>query len=247
MVEKMASDGHKVTIFFYNPNIQPRKEYEIRKQENIRYAERLGIPIVDADYDVENWMARTKGMEFDPERGRRCSVCFDMRMEVTAQYAHDHNFDCFTTTNATSRWKDTQQVNKSGLQAAAKFGFRPYYWVYDWQTDEMTARKYRINAEQRFYKQEYCGCTYSLRDSNLWRKQQGIAPVKIGGEEAGLGTRYYEDAEADAAEESQEVVDSFFSSAEQHFHNASVYNGRMRQDVPAGETQEELLRAKNNW
>ena len=63
------------------------------------------------------------------------------------------------------------------------------YWVYNWQTDDMTKRKYEISAGERFYKQEYCGCGPSLRDSNLWRKAEGIPPVKIGGETAGLGTR----------------------------------------------------------
>mmetsp|Transcript_633 Transcript_633/g.1124 ORF Transcript_633/g.1124 Transcript_633/m.1124 type:complete len:117 (-) Transcript_633:439-789(-) len=81
----------------------------------------------------------------------------------------------------------------------------PYFWKYDWQTDAMTERKYRINAEQRFYKQEYCGCSYSLRDSNIWRKQNGIPPVQIGGETAGLGSRYFENPEDDAREESVEV------------------------------------------
>ena len=59
-------------------------------------------------------------------------------------------------------------------------------WVYDWQTDGMTLRKYQISAEEKFYKQEYCGCAYSLRDSNLWRKKEGIPPVQIGGETAGI-------------------------------------------------------------
>ena len=69
----------------------------------------------------------------------------------------------------------------------------------------------------RFYKQEYCGCTYSLRDTNLYRKQAGIPPVKIGGEQAGLGNRYFSDPLADAEEENQEVVDAFFASAENNF------------------------------
>ena len=96
------------------------------------------------------------------------------------------------------------QVNKSGLKAAARYDFTPYYWVYDWQTDAMTKRKYEINAGMRFYKQEYCGCSFSLRDNNLYRKQHGQPPVRIGGEEAGVGSRYYVDPEADAAEESQD-------------------------------------------
>ena len=98
------------------------------------------------------------------------------------------------------------QVNKSGLKAAARYDFTPYYWVYDWQTDAMTRRKYEINAGMRFYKQEYCGCSFSLRDNNLYRKQHGQPPVRIGGEEAGVGSRYYVDPEADAAEESQDEV-----------------------------------------
>ena len=90
----------------------------------------------------------------------------------------------------------------------------PVYWVYDWQTDAMTQRKYEISAEQRFYKQEYCGCSFSLRDSNSWRQQEGHPPVRIGGEEAGIGSRWFEDPKADAAEESQEVVDAFFKAAQ---------------------------------
>ena len=170
-----------------------------------RYAARHNVPFVDCDYDQTSWFERSKGYEYDPERGTRCTACFDMRMEVTAAYASEHGFECFTTTNATSRWKDVKQVNDSGLRAEMP-GVR--FWKYNWQTDEMTRRKYEVSAEDRFYKQEYCGCSYSLRDSNTWRKSLGVPPVKIGGEVAGLGTRYFEDPVADAEEESQEVVDA---------------------------------------
>jgi predicted adenine nucleotide alpha hydrolase (AANH) superfamily ATPase len=66
------------------------------------------VPFVDCDYDQKSWFARMKGYEFDPERGARCTACFDMRMEVTAAYAVAHGFGVFTTTNATSRWKDVR-------------------------------------------------------------------------------------------------------------------------------------------
>lgn len=115
MFEEMLSKDLEVTIFFYNPNIHPREEYEIRKEENKRYAQFHGVPFVDADYDAESWFKRMRGMEFEPERiGTRCLECFDMRMEVTAAYASQHGFDCFTTTNATSRWKDVKEVNDAG-------------------------------------------------------------------------------------------------------------------------------------
>ena len=217
MFEEMLAKGLEITLFFYNPNIHPKLEYEIRKEENKRYALKYNVPFVDCDYDQKSWFERMVGLEYDPERGARCTACFDMRMEVTAAYAVAHGFPCFTTTNATSRWKDVKQVNDSGIRAARAHGGKVKYWVYNWQTDEMTLRKYQISAQERFYKQEYCGCAYSLRDSNLWRKKQGIPPVKIGGEAAGLGTRYFEDPEADAEEESQEVVDSFFRDAAQQF------------------------------
>ena len=156
-----------------------------------RYARQVG------GVDVDEWYRRAKGMEFCPERGKRCSMCFDMRLERTALYAYENGFDSFTTTNATSRWKDEAQVNASGLKAAAKYpGVE--YWLSDWQGEELTARKYRINAERRFYKQEYCGCSYSLRDSNHFRAKQGLPPVQIGGES------YYSDPVADEQEESVE-------------------------------------------
>ena len=103
-MEAISASGIEFTIFFYNPNIHPKKEYEIRKNENIRYAEKLGIPIIDADYDVDNWYERAKGMENEPERGKRCTMCFDMRFERTALYAYEHGFDTITSSLGISRW-----------------------------------------------------------------------------------------------------------------------------------------------
>uniref|UniRef100_A0A061S2M7 Epoxyqueuosine reductase n=1 Tax=Tetraselmis sp. GSL018 TaxID=582737 RepID=A0A061S2M7_9CHLO len=218
MVHEMRKSGLDITIFFYNPNIHPRKEYELRKAENVRYAKKLGIPFVDADYDADNWFERAKGLEHSPERGARCTMCFDMRMDRTALYAKEHGFEVFTTTNATSRWKDINQVNASGIQAAQKYpGIE--YWVYDWQTQEMTDLKYQINAKEEFYKQEYCGCAFSLRDSNAWRKKQGMKPIQIG-----KGGNFG-DAEFDAEEENQEVVHSFFEQFPPHDRPTERING----------------------
>lgn len=76
-METMIASGIDFSIFFYNPNIHPVKEYEIRKQENIRVAEEHNIPFIDCDYDTDNWFERTKGMENEPEKGIRCTLCFD--------------------------------------------------------------------------------------------------------------------------------------------------------------------------
>ena len=181
LIEKMAESGIDLTIFFYNPNIHPKKEYEIRKNENIRFAEKLGIPFVDADYDVQNWFARAKGMEQEPERGIRCTMCFDMRFERTALYAYEHDFKVITSSLGISRWKNMEQINDSGMRSAANYP-GVTYWTYNWRKDGGGARMYELAKEEEFYKQEYCGCIYSLRDTNNWRKQNNRQEIAIGEE-----------------------------------------------------------------
>jgi predicted adenine nucleotide alpha hydrolase (AANH) superfamily ATPase len=179
LMEKMQKAGVDLTIFFYNPNIHPRKEYEIRKQENIRFAEKMGIPFIDADYDVQNWFSRAKGMEYEPERGIRCTACFDMRFERTALYAYENGFKVFTSSLGISRWKNMDQINDCGIRAAKNYeGLE--YWTYNWRKDGGSARMYEIAKRENFYKQEYCGCIYSLRDSNKWRLQNGRSEIAIG-------------------------------------------------------------------
>ncbi len=181
LIEKMAESGIDLTIFFYNPNIHPKKEYEIRKKENIRFAEKLGLAFIDADYDVQNWFARAKGMEQEPERGARCTMCFDMRFERTALYAYEHDFKVITSSLGISRWKNMEQINDSGRRAASHYS-GVTYWTYNWRKDGGGARMYELAKEEEFYKQEYCGCIYSLRDTNNWRKQNDRQEITIGEE-----------------------------------------------------------------
>jgi len=179
VMEAMRDAGIDYTIFFYNPNIHPRREYEIRKEENIRYAEKMKIPFVDADYDRDNWFARVKGMEWEPERGIRCSACFDMRFERTALYAHEHGFKVITSSLGLSRWKDMDQINSCGERAAGHYpGIT--YWTYNWRKLGGSQRMYEISKREQFYQQEYCGCVYSLRDTNLKRLESGKERIEIG-------------------------------------------------------------------
>jgi predicted adenine nucleotide alpha hydrolase (AANH) superfamily ATPase len=181
VMQSAVESGIDLTIFFYNPNIHPKKEYEIRKNENIKYAKKLNINFVDADYDVQNWFKRTKGLEFEAERGRRCTKCFDMRFERTALYAYENNFEVITSSLGISRWKDMDQINACGKRAAAKYpGIE--YWTYNWRKRGGSARMYEIAKKESFYKQEFCGCVFSLRDSNKWRVQNGKEEIKIGKE-----------------------------------------------------------------
>jgi epoxyqueuosine reductase len=179
VMEAIIASGIEFAIFFYNPNIHPKKEYELRKQENIRFAEKHGIPFIDADYDVDNWFARAKGMEQEPERGIRCTMCFDMRFERTALYAFEHGFDTICSSLGISRWKNMEQINESGLRAAGKYeGIS--YWTYNWRKKGGSSRMLEISKEEEFYMQEYCGCAYSLRDTNQWRMLNGRDKIRLG-------------------------------------------------------------------
>jgi len=179
IMEAVAASGIETTIYFYNPNIHPKEEYEIRKDENIRFAEKLGFNFVDADYDKDNWFERVKGLEDEPERGERCTVCFDMRFERTALYAHENNFKIFATTLGISRWKDLDQINNSGLKAAKRYNSLGF-WDFNWRKQGGSSRMLEISKKEKFYKQEYCGCVYSLRDTNRWRKSRGREIIKRG-------------------------------------------------------------------
>ena len=167
------------TLYFYNPNIHPKKEYILRKNENLEFAKKNNIPFVDDDYDTKNWFNQTKGQEWEPERGTRCSTCFDMRFIKTAQYACENNFSIISSTLGISRWKDMDQINQSGLKAARMFK-NITYWTYNWRKNKGSENMLKVSKAERFYMQEYCGCVYSLRDSNIWRNKNNRPDIVIG-------------------------------------------------------------------
>ena len=179
VMDAMAASGIETTIFFYNPNIHPRSEYELRKEENIRYAEKLGMGFVDADYDTENWFERVRGLEMEPERGARCTVCFDMRFERTALYAAERGFNLISSTLGISRWKNMDQINASGTRAAARWDGMNY-WTFNWRKQGGAARMIELSKREEFYQQEYCGCIYSLRDTNDWRQENNRGKIERG-------------------------------------------------------------------
>jgi hypothetical protein len=169
IMEALAISEIKTTVFFYNPNIHPKEEYEIRKDENKRFCEKLGFDFIDADYDKDNWFERVKGLEDEPERGARCIQCFDMRFERSALYAYEKGFKVYATTLGISRWKDIKQIDTSGIKAAEKYQ-EVTYWDFNWRKQGGSSRMIEISKREEFYQQEYCGCVYSLRDTNRWRQ-----------------------------------------------------------------------------
>jgi len=179
VLETLIYSGIQPTVFFYNPNIHPKKEYEIRKAEDQKFCEKIGVEHVDVDYDVRNWFERVKGLEWEPERGARCTSCFDMRFERTALFAHENNFTLFSSSLGISRWKNMNQINSCGLRAAARYE-NLTYWTYNWRKSGGSQRMIEISKREGFYQQEYCGCVYSLRDTNKWRVSQNRSKVEIG-------------------------------------------------------------------
>ncbi len=179
IMEALAASNIDTTLFFYNPNIHPTEEYKLRKEENKRFAEQLNMPFIDADYDRDHWFSRTKGQENEPERGARCTTCFDMRFETTAQYAKTHGFGLISSTLGISRWKDMAQINECGHRATKRFE-GVAYWDFNWRKRGGSSRMLELSKREKFYQQEYCGCVYSLRDTNLWRTSKGREKVERG-------------------------------------------------------------------
>jgi epoxyqueuosine reductase len=181
VMEAMLASGIDYTIFFYNPNIHPEREYLLRKEDNVRFAEKHGVPFIDADYDKDAWFTRVRGLEWEPEKGARCTSCFDMRFERSALYAHEHGFPVLTSSLGISRLKDIDQINGCGLRAAARYE-NLAYWEYNWRKGGGAQRMVEISKREEFYQQEYCGCVYSLRDTNRQRKAKGRSLIVIGAE-----------------------------------------------------------------
>ena len=179
VLETLLFSDIQPTVFFYNPNIHPKKEYEIRKKEDKRFCDKLGVRHVDVDYDPVNWFNRTRGLEWEPERGARCTQCFDMRFERAALYASENNFSVFSSSLGISRWKNMKQINGCGERAASRYR-NVTYWTYNWRKAGGSQRMIEISKRENFYQQEYCGCVFSLRDTNKWRNAKGRGKIEIG-------------------------------------------------------------------
>ena len=177
IIEAMMKNGITPVIYYCNPNIYPQEEYEIRKNECTRYAQSLGLEIVDADYDHDNWLEAIRGMEDEPERGGRCLKCFKLRLLRTAEYAMQRGIKVITTTLASSRWKSLDQINEAGLWACRQVqeAFEMnnsqtvppddavIWWDRNWRKNGLQERRLQIIKEYDFYNQLYCGCEFSMR------------------------------------------------------------------------------------
>ena len=170
IVEWLVQHDVRPTIYYYNPNIWPLEEYEIRKQESKRHAESLGLEWIDGDYDHDAWLEGVCGLESEPERGRRCEQCFTLRLTATARKAVELDIPYFATTLASSRWKSLDQINRAGLMAEqvvnvqrSTFNVQCKFWPQNWRKGGLQERRNQLLKEYNFYNQQYCGCEFSKR------------------------------------------------------------------------------------
>lgn len=162
IVEWMVKRDVRPVIFYYNPNIWPREEYQIRKNESKRHAESLGLRWIDGDYDHEAWLCHVEGLEGEPERGSRCLQCFTMRLTATARMAHELGIRHFATTLASSRWKSIEQIHLAGQEAQQAVPGTEF-WGQNWRKGGLQERRNQLLKAYNFYNQQYCGCEFSVR------------------------------------------------------------------------------------
>jgi len=168
-LKRLAEEGAQVTVLFYNPNIYPQAEYEKRLGEQRRLCAALGVGFAQLPYEPQVWDSAVKGLEQEPERGKRCLVCFYMRLQRAAQYAREHKFDLFASVLGVSRYKDLEQVNAAARQVWIETGTR--YYGRNWRKDGVEELRRALVKEFKLYQQDYCGCKYSLA-ARLQEKQK---------------------------------------------------------------------------
>ena len=142
-------------VLFYNPNIFPNNEYKKRLDEQIKYCEKLGVKYAVGEYDHDAWRECVAGLEAEPERGARCSKCFAFRFAFAREFAIKNGYNAIASVFGVSRFKSQSQVDKSAESACGEIMYIPIKW------DENLRQQ--INRESDFYRQNYCGCEFSMR------------------------------------------------------------------------------------
>ncbi len=151
-----------ITVYYYNPNISPLEEYEKRKEEQKRLLARWGVPLLECDYEGERYQNAVKGLESEPERGKRCDVCFALRLNQTAAAAKAGGYDYFCTTLTVSPHKNAQLINRIGTEIGAREGIS--FLPADFKKQGGYQRSIVLSKEYGLYRQDYCGCVFSARE-----------------------------------------------------------------------------------
>ena len=168
----------KLLGFFYDPNIHPYSEYKLRLLDVKRSCKKLGIELIEGDYDVEEWMKAVHGLENEPEKGARCEVCFDKRFEVSGHKALELGEKKFTTTLLVSPLKSQDQLKVSGEKFTQEHNIE--FVFLDYRSQGGTQVQSSVSKEEQLYRQNYCGCLYGLnmqRDSTQKLADELMMPL----------------------------------------------------------------------
>jgi len=148
-----------ITALFYNPNIYPKEEYDLRLKNLYELKKHMNFDIIELNYDETLYLEKIKGYEKEPEGGKRCIECFKLRMEESAKYASLNGFSYFTTTLSVSPHKNAQILNEIGENLENKYNVK--YLYSDFKKKDGFKNSVRISKELNLYRQEYCGCRFS--------------------------------------------------------------------------------------
>ena len=164
----------KITVLYYNPNISPKSEYLKRKKEQKRLIQEMQsiypISIIDVDYDNSKYEEAIQGLECEPERGRRCTVCFKLRLKKTAEVALIKNFDYFGTTLTVSPYKNAKLINQIGLDLENTYGV--HFLISDFKKGDGYKKSILLSKKYHLYRQDYCGCKYSKQEREKRKKEE---------------------------------------------------------------------------
>lgn len=167
VLERLSS-FFKISILYYNPNITNEEEYLKRLNELKTFVSKISpkyeIKVIDGRYDIKEFFEIAKGLENEPERGRRCYKCYNLRMEETAKVADSLNIPYFATTLTLSPYKKADWINEIGTKLNSKYNST--YLYSDFKKKNGYKRSIELSKEYDLYRQDYCGCIYSLRDKN---------------------------------------------------------------------------------
>lgn len=171
---KEKEPDKRVVGFFYDPNIHPYSEYYLRMLDAKRSCQRLGVEFIEGPYDVEGWLEAVRGFEHEPEKGKRCTVCFDDRLERSAQKAVELGLNEVTTTLLMSPKKDFSTLERVSKSLEKRHGIT--FVVEDFRKGGGTQEQFALSKEEQNYHQNYCGCLFALNDQRL---QQGRSASEL--------------------------------------------------------------------
>ncbi|MCE5329124.1 epoxyqueuosine reductase QueH [bacterium] len=157
----LLSEYYDITIFYYNPNIYPESEYLKRLEDIRKYTKEFSIHLLTGEYDYNSWENYVKGFEKEPEGGKRCERCFEFRLRETASMAKSHNFDYFASTMSISPHKNFNVINEIGKNLEKYYAVS--YFESNFKKKDGFKKTIEISREHAFYRQNYCGCKYSIR------------------------------------------------------------------------------------